>query len=606
MRYLRLIMILVLLVGLTLGLFFQWNARFSYLQSGTALPQALGDEFYSLIPAEDMPGLYVFYAAPEMRFSILVITSRVSAPYMLRDGNGLLRYAYDGQEYLAVFFIDESFYDAKQGAFVFSLQMDGGGMAVLGSGRALERARLNYIFVQVLVLGMLLLIFLQALYLYYKKPTELYLRHFSMYILVLFLWGLMRINVGPGYAMARVLDPFGEYIYQFMAALTCSTCYSLLGIRLRGKWDALTRWYVLFPLLLTLMWASPQLFPGIRRAVLYESLRMLLYGFTAAGLLYGCAHHIRGSKVILVGFAISWGLRLVIFATQFQWILQSYLLMTCRTTRLIDLPLVLSFVLYTNSTFAEKFKDAEKLSVELAEANASLDKKVALRTQELVEQQQQRHSMMMNIFHDLRNPLFIVKGCTELIPVESPKAREKLAIMKERLNFAMHLTEELFLVAKLEEHQVLFVEDPYDLAALLRAEVDSAAISAAAKDIALLSDIPGSYRLNGDAYRIAQAFQNLVLNAIHFTSPGGRVTIRLWQDDAAAFVVVADTGKGMDMADSEKVFTRFYRVEESRSSASTGLGLSIAKEIIAQHGGSIRVQSEKGVGTMFTVTLPKG
>ncbi len=108
----------------------------------------------------------------------------------------------------------------------------------------------------------------------------------------------------------------------------------------------------------------------------------------------------------------------------------------------------------------------------------------------------------------------------------------------------------------------------------------------------------------GDEYRLEQAFQNLIVNAIYYTKPKGKVYVNLKSVDNMAYVSITDTGVGISEKDLDKIFDRYYRVSGTEKHRSTGLGLSIAQEIIKQHQGSITVKSHLGEGTIFTVQIP--
>jgi signal transduction histidine kinase len=110
----------------------------------------------------------------------------------------------------------------------------------------------------------------------------------------------------------------------------------------------------------------------------------------------------------------------------------------------------------------------------------------------------------------------------------------------------------------------------------------------------------------GDSDRLKQLLLNLVENAIKYTPPGGKVGLSLSHKTGWAHLEVADSGVGIPPENLPHIFDRFYRVDKSRTRAQggSGLGLSIAKWIAQAHGGAIRAESEVGVGTTFTVTLP--
>jgi two-component system sensor histidine kinase ResE len=111
----------------------------------------------------------------------------------------------------------------------------------------------------------------------------------------------------------------------------------------------------------------------------------------------------------------------------------------------------------------------------------------------------------------------------------------------------------------------------------------------------------------GDGDRLAQVFSNLVDNALKFTPRGGNVTIRVSQDRGELQVSVNDTGRGIPAGSLPHIFDRFYRGDVARSGGDqhgAGLGLAIAHEVVAAHGGRISVRSTEGRGTGFIVHLP--
>jgi signal transduction histidine kinase len=308
--------------------------------------------------------------------------------------------------------------------------------------------------------------------------------------------------------------------------------------------------------------------------------------------------------MLLVGQTISLGMRLVIAISPALMTQTSYLLRVMRYSKLFNLPFVICCLFLINRLFAEKFSESEALAVQLEQTNQILDKKVAERTQALKEQQKQRNIFMMNIFHDLRTPLFILNGCTEKIKAQPQLLMQELPIMKERLYFVQHLVDDLFLMAKLEDKQVILETERVPLGELLGRVVNACRVASEEKNIIMLYKIDKDCVTWGDEYRIEQAFQNLIINAIYYTKPGGTVRVELQTCDNTALISIHDTGVGISPEDQDKIFDRYYRVSGTEKHHSTGLGLSIAQGIINQHQGNIKVESYFGKGTVFTVQLP--
>lgn len=251
--------------------------------------------------------------------------------------------------------------------------------------------------------------------------------------------------------------------------------------------------------------------------------------------------------------------------------------------------------------FSAKFADAERLSDELKIVNAELDQRAMRKAQELTRERNDRHRMMLNIFHDLRTPLYVASECAGFI--EEGDGGEYLPLLKERLNFLNRLVEDLFLIAKMEDDDFLMVMDTVDLSDIFRRQCESAAVNAEKAGIVFSYTSTPGLRVWGDPYRLEQVLQNLLSNALLYTPGGKRVAAELSAQGSNAVFCIRDEGSGISQEDLPNVFTRYYRVNRAKSSKSTGLGLSIANEIMRYHHGTLSVQSEVGRGTAFTGSL---
>jgi two-component system phosphate regulon sensor histidine kinase PhoR len=122
----------------------------------------------------------------------------------------------------------------------------------------------------------------------------------------------------------------------------------------------------------------------------------------------------------------------------------------------------------------------------------------------------------------------------------------------------------------------------------------------------MVDRIEGSQTVLADPDGLDQIISNLLDNAIRYTPDGGTISIRLSRTEVSARLEIEDTGIGIPAKDLENIFQRFYRVDKARSRAlgSTGLGLSIVKHLVQAMNGDIKVRSEVGEGTCFTVVFP--
>jgi two-component system phosphate regulon sensor histidine kinase PhoR len=136
--------------------------------------------------------------------------------------------------------------------------------------------------------------------------------------------------------------------------------------------------------------------------------------------------------------------------------------------------------------------------------------------------------------------------------------------------------------------------------------VDDAHALAAQKNLKIETAIGDGVSAAGRAQDLALLARNLLDNAIRYTPEGGRITVDLHASDGRAILAVGDTGIGIPAKDLPRIFERFYRVDKARAreTGGTGLGLSIVRHIAESHGGTVTAESELGIGSTFTVSLP--
>jgi two-component sensor histidine kinase len=145
-----------------------------------------------------------------------------------------------------------------------------------------------------------------------------------------------------------------------------------------------------------------------------------------------------------------------------------------------------------------------------------------------------------------------------------------------------------------------------DLTQLVRSRARAFESSYAEKGIDLMVDVDPAYTL-GDAERLGQVVDNLLSNALRYTDAGGRVVLRLIEDDGHVLIEVADTGMGIPKEQLPRIFDRFWRSDMSRSRATggSGLGLALVRELVVAHDGRVDVLSAPGHGSRFRVFLPR-
>jgi two-component system sensor histidine kinase ResE len=162
------------------------------------------------------------------------------------------------------------------------------------------------------------------------------------------------------------------------------------------------------------------------------------------------------------------------------------------------------------------------------------------------------------------------------------------------------MTEDLLLIARSENHSSQSMER-IDIAGLVRSTSERLRSLAVRKSIQLDVSSKTPVFIKGNEVRLERVITNLLQNAIEHTPESGSVTVRLTQEKLEALTTIADTGSGISEKDLPHIFERFYKGE---SASGSGLGLSIVKELVTQHGGTVALVSKKGSGTIVTVKLP--
>ena len=231
---------------------------------------------------------------------------------------------------------------------------------------------------------------------------------------------------------------------------------------------------------------------------------------------------------------------------------------------------------------------------------------------DLTERQQledMRRNFISNISHEFRTPLASIKLLVETLidgAVRDPQRAldflQKINVEADKLTY---MTDELQELAVIERGGSVMVKEWADIGQIVKNVVSRLEAQARAGGLGIETDVEAG--LPGpviDDDRIERVLMNLVHNAIKFTGPGGRITIKAVLQGREILVSVEDTGYGIAPEDLPRIFERFYKADRSRNSEGSGLGLSISKHIITAHGGRIWAESEMGRGSTFSFTLP--
>jgi signal transduction histidine kinase len=227
----------------------------------------------------------------------------------------------------------------------------------------------------------------------------------------------------------------------------------------------------------------------------------------------------------------------------------------------------------------------------------------------LEKAEQQRRNLMADVAHELRTPLSNIQGYLEAVRdgLLQPDS-DTIDTIYQQVLYLAHLVEDLRLLALAEAGALRLDSELDSLEEVLRRSVEAVRPRAQARGVSLSLEVQPDFPLvEMDRTRIAQVVGNLLENAILHTPRAGQVTVLAQVvGTGVARVTVADTGVGIPPEALLQVFERFYRVDPSRtrSTGGAGLGLTIAKQLVEAHGGTIRAESELGKGSRFVFELP--
>ena len=211
--------------------------------------------------------------------------------------------------------------------------------------------------------------------------------------------------------------------------------------------------------------------------------------------------------------------------------------------------------------------------------------------------------------HELRTPLTALRGELEvgLRADRSPdEYRRVLQSVLESVERLVRLAEDLLALSRASSGG-LVRSGPVDLEALVLGALDAGARLAQGRGVTVRLGAVEPARMMGDAVALERALLNLVDNAVRYTPSGGKVEIAAVPADGWVEISVQDSGPGIALADAERVFDPFVRLEDARAKQAegAGLGLAIARSIVAAHGGALTLESTPGAGSRFTIRLPR-
>ena len=223
-------------------------------------------------------------------------------------------------------------------------------------------------------------------------------------------------------------------------------------------------------------------------------------------------------------------------------------------------------------------------------------------------------AFLANMSHELRTPLNAIIGFADVMqnetlgPIGTPKYLEYATHISESAEQLRAIIQNILDITLIEEGKLALNLEPIDPAKALKTATFMLALDASQKDIKLNADLPSDLPpIEVDKGKFSQIFLNLIANAIKFTPEGGAVTVSAKVANDGIEITVADTGIGMSREDQELAIQRFGQVSNNphnKKYAGAGLGLTLAINLIELHGGSLKIESTQGEGTVMQVLFP--
>jgi signal transduction histidine kinase/ActR/RegA family two-component response regulator len=262
------------------------------------------------------------------------------------------------------------------------------------------------------------------------------------------------------------------------------------------------------------------------------------------------------------------------------------------------------------------FRDGRAVNLALTGANSSLEQRVRARTaeveatnRELRAANSHKTAFLSNMSHELRTPLNAILGFSELmIDRQFPQATRQrfLEQIHSSGKHLLGLINDILDLSKIEAGQMELRLQKVSVAEIVAQVASTVEPLAAQKQIHIEAEAENAGQILADESKVRQMILNLVSNAIKFSSEGGRVTIRAARVADRLEIAVADNGIGVATDDLPLLFKEFQQIDSgvNRKQQGTGLGLILTRSFAILHGGDVRVQSELGAGSTFTIDLP--
>lgn len=508
-------------------------------------------------------------------------------------------------------------------------------LVYLGSYSTINRLISAGSFQRFFVIGMSFMVLLYSLSLYYGKSSEKYLLFLALLAYTTSartLW-----NALP--ALKNLLIPNLLLLGTItLPGLSYGTSYYLSYIVLKYI-IACTRFMILREFIsMRISRKSYLIFCGLFAAAMmpfcffgmgYPAAQAFILGTHLVEfvmLIAGSRNHLIICLTITAAWGMTVGLRIYDMLCTFSFVPHGMIEACLKMQGIVETFMMLAFVVVINLKFAHKYSEADTLTASLEIINENLESIVRSRTEDLTQSnirlteaykqlndiQRQKDEFMQNIIHSLKTPLFSLYGYADMAMDEledAPElARKHLEEINKNTAYARQLIDDLFLCMRLEDGKIKYNPMPFSVRLLLSQLDSTSSPKAAASGVQLMVEqVDENMYITADMLYIRQALQNIIDNAIRHSPPESCISISAkpveHEGRKLLSICIEDHGDGIADDELPLIFARHYS-KGKKGASSSGLGLTITKEIIQQHGGFIEVSSRLTEGSVFNVYLP--
>lgn len=335
---------------------------------------------------------------------------------------------------------------------------------------------------------------------------------------------------------------------------------------------------------------------SLRRIIRYISWGVILTDAVILAVVYVLTRNLTAvlGAAAVAAVTVCWGILLTVV---FQKKLSSFTVEICATLEEM-----------TEDNLQDKpFMEEETLLARIIHRLSQLYRVMQKQKEQNVKARRELQSLVSDISHQTKTPVTNMKMIQETLEDESltdSQRKEFLKALESQIDKLDFLVQAMVKTSRLETGVITLTKKTRNLYDTLAEAVGGIFAKAAQKKMDIRVDCPETFLVSHDRKWTTEAIFNILDNAVKYTSPGGMVSVSVERWEAYVKIDIADTGKGIPEEHYALIFQRFYREEEVHGEDGVGIGLYLAREIISLQGGYIKVSSNQGEGSAFSVFLP--